>query len=82
MLPDYITDYLRNPLICREHFWHLLDDPQTTFEDLQLDALARVEIALLIEERTGRDVSDETYEAWDTLDDIAQAARWFEGVVA
>lgn len=82
MLPDYLTSYLRNPLICRERFWHLLDDPQTTLEELQLDALVRVEIALLIEERTGRDVPDETYEAWATLEDIAQAAAWFEGVVA
>lgn len=82
MLPDYLTSYLHNPLICRERFWHLLDDPQTTLEELQLDALVRVEIALLIEERTGRDVSDETYEAWTTLEDIARAAEWFEGVVA
>lgn len=81
MLPDYLQTYLRNPLICPPHLWHLIDDPQATFTDLLLDALARVELALLIEERTGRDVPDETYEAWDTLEDLAQAAAWFEGVL-
>ncbi|MFY8196048.1 hypothetical protein [Novosphingobium sp. B1] len=81
-LPDYITRYLRNPLICRERLWHLLNDPQTTLEQLQLDALAPVEMALLIEEHCHQDVADEVYEKWETLADVAETACWFEGVVA
>lgn len=79
-LPDYIIGYLRNPLITPPRLWPLLDDEQATFEALQLDALAPVEMALLIEERTGRDVADEVYQKWQSLADVAETARQLERV--
>lgn len=78
MLPDYITAYLTDEGIPTD----ALKDPLTSFKDLGLDMLDIATIANLIEEHTGRDVADEVYERWDTLEDLAQAAAWFEGVVA
>ena len=59
------------------HLHHLLDDPQVTFEALQLDALCPVELAMLIEDLSdGEDIADATYLDWrcvqDVLDTCAQ----------
>ena len=77
MLPDYIAQYLTDEGIPAD----ALKDPLTSFKDLGLDMLDIATIANLIEGHTGRDVPDDTYERWDTLEDLAQAAAWFEGVV-
>lgn len=77
-LPVYITAYLDEQGIPEDAYADLL----TSFADLRLDALARVEIAMLIEEHTGcLEIKDEVYEKWETLADVAEAAMWFEGVV-
>lgn len=77
MLPDYITTYLTDEGIPAD----ALKGPLASFKDLRLDMLDIATIANLIEEHTGRDVADEVYERWDTLEDLAQAAAWFEGVL-
>jgi len=71
MLPDYILEYLRRHTPV--HLHNLLDDPETTFEALQLDALCPVELAMLIEDETDTEIADETYEAWTCLADLVLA---------
>lgn len=76
MLPDYITAYLDEQGVPT-------DDPLATFAALRLDALAPVEMAMLIEEhfQGAVAIADSAHEAWETLADVAETARGFEGVV-
>ena len=83
-LPDYITRYLRNPLICPRQ--DRITDPLATWTELGMHDgardLARWEIAMLIEDETGCPmIADDVIEKWETLADVAEAAMWFEGVV-
>lgn len=84
MLPDYLTRYLSNPLICPRQ--DRITDPLATWSDLGMHDgardLARQEIAMLIEDHTGCDmIADEVLQGWLTLADVAETARWFAGVV-
>lgn len=74
MLPDYITAYLDEQGVPT-------DDPLATFAALRLDALAPVEMAMLIADPHSTEIADSVYEAWETLADVAETARGFEGVV-
>lgn len=78
MLPASITAYLEEQGISEAD----RSDPLATFDALKLDALARQEIAMLIEEDTGKDVPDTVFEGWNTLGDVAETALWFAGEVA
>jgi len=71
-LPNYLLEYLRRHTPV--HLHNLLDDPETTFEALQLDALCPVELAMLIEDGTDEVISDATYEAWTCLADLVLAS--------
>lgn len=86
MLPDYITAHLRNPLIVHPAHHGRLSDPQATWRDLGMNDgardLTRQEIAMLIEERHGCEIADAVHERWETLADVAETARGFEGVGA
>lgn len=86
MLPDYITAHLRNPLIVHPAHHGSLSDPQATWRDLGMNDgardLTRMEIAMLIEEhfQGAVTIADSAHEAWETLADVAETARGFEGV--
>ena len=56
------------------HIHHLLDDPQVTFEALQLDALCPVELAMLIEDTTDSIIADDTYLSWRCVQDVLDGA--------
>lgn len=55
------------------HLHNLLDDPQVTFEALQLDALCPVELAMLIEDATDTVIADDTYLSWRCVQDVLDA---------
>ena len=55
------------------HLHNLLDDPQVTFEALQLDALCPVELAMLIEDAMDTVIADDTYLGWRCVQDVLDA---------
>ncbi|NBC37327.1 hypothetical protein GTZ99_12280 [Novosphingobium sp. FSY-8] len=61
---DLIAPSLTHPGLAR-----LLDEPTTTLAELRIDAIARLEIGLRIEDATGVDLLDE-HEGWSTVADV------------
>ena len=57
------------------HLHHLMDDPQVTFEALQLDALCPVELAMLIEDGMDTVIADDTYLSWRCVQDVLDAGE-------
>lgn len=57
------------------HLHNLLDDPQVTFEALQLDALCPVELAMLIEDGMDTVIADDTYLSWRCVQDVLDAGE-------
>lgn len=57
------------------------DDPYATFQELGIDLLDRVELALFIGDEADTEIPDEVYEGWQTLADVFETARVMGEVV-
>jgi acyl carrier protein len=47
--------------------------PETTLRELGLDPIDRITLALAIEDETGRTVTDNAMQSWDTVADLVAA---------
>lgn len=70
-LPPFILKYLHQHVL--PPLWPVIS-ATATFEELQLDALAPIEFALLLEDECGcQEIPESTYKHWRQLADVLSA---------